>query len=240
MIGPSRFGVNNSDLVTRGQIAGYMHWIFSWYTHYTSHSCWMPSCYSPVVFQYCTSHKSSSPEAVRNYVLARLWIRSHHFISPAEFADFTSKIGAQWTAVFAAPMAFLDVILKHVDAGACKVRNEFGFDTVRIYSTPPRLGMEQWTWRQPPHNLDRTSPNQHWSACPKCADLLFFSRFTFCATAKICSFSCLTFCQSSPELGSRVWSRPPYSAAPLCHKSVQDGAPKIAKLVYKWLNNGLW
>ena len=22
--------------------------------------------------------------------------------------------------------------------------------------------------------------------------------------------------------------------------SLQDGAPKIAKLVYKWLNNGLW
>jgi hypothetical protein len=21
---------------------------------------------------------------------------------------------------------------------------------------------------------------------------------------------------------------------------MQDGAPKIAKLVYKWLNNGLW
>jgi hypothetical protein len=27
---------------------------------------------------------------------------------------------------------------------------------------------------------------------------------------------------------------------PIFKQALQDGAPKIAKLVYKWLNNGLW
>ena len=33
---------------------------------------------------------------------------------------------------------------------------------------------------------------------------------------------------------------PPQSCDRKKPKMVQDGAPKIAKLVYKWLNNGLW
>jgi len=42
----------------------------------------------------------------------------------------------------------------------------------------------------------------------------------------------------SPWVNS--WKKSWKKAMRFPQDDLQDGAPKIAKLVYKWLNNGLW
>ena len=45
---------------------------------------------------------------------------------------------------------------------------------------------------------------------------------------------------SSISIGFSLKKNTHFGDPPFMETSIQDGAPKIAKLVYKWLNNGLW